>query len=180
MTYLSMFSRIKKEILYSVTITPFGSLAVAHSPSGICSILFPEENPFKNSLLQKFPRAKIYKEPTDSTGCVDQLREYFDGKRIAFDVEVDLDLSVFYTKVLKTVLTIPYGETSSYKEIARKTGNPKCFRAVGNANAQNPIPLIIPCHRVIKYDGSLGGYRGKLERKVFLLKHEKNNHQLLN
>ena len=103
-----------------------------------------------------------------------------DGKRIAFDVEVDLDLSVFYTKVLKTVLTIPYGETSSYKEIARKTGNPKCFRAVGNANAQNPIPLIIPCHRVIKYDGSIGGYRGKLERKVFLLKHEKNNHQLLN
>ena len=180
MTYLSMFSRIKKEILYSVTITPFGSLAVAHSLSGICSILFPEENPFKNSLLQKFPRAKIYKEPTDSTGCVDQLREYFDGKRIAFDVEVDLDLSVFYTKVLKTVLTIPYGETSSYKEIARKTGNPKCFRAVGNANAQNPIPLIIPCHRVIKYDGSIGGYRGKLERKVFLLKHEKNNHQLLN
>ena len=180
MTYLSMFSRIKKEILYSVTITPFGSLAVAHSLSGICSILFPEENPFKNSLLQKFPRAKIYKEHTDSTGCVDQLREYFDGKRIAFDVEVDLDLSVFYTKVLKTVLTIPYGETSSYKEIARKTGNPKCFRAVGNANAHNPIPVIIPCHRVIKYDGSLGGYRGKLERKVFLLEHEKNNHQLLN
>ena len=138
------------------------------------------EASFNNSLFQEFPRAKIYKESIDSTGCADQLREYFDGKRIAFDVDVDLNLPAFYTKALKAILTIPYGETSSYKEIARKTGNPKCFRAVGNANAQNPIPLIIPCHRVIKYDGSLGGYRGKLERKVFLLEHEKNNHQLLN
>ena len=180
MTYLGIFPRIKKEIIYSVTKTPFGSMAVAHSLSGVCSILFPEESPFNNSLFQEFPRAKIYKESTDSTGCADQLREYFDGKRIAFDVNVDLNLPAFYTKALEAVLTIPYGETSSYKEIARKTGNPKGVRAVGNANAHNPIPLIIPCHRVIKHDGSLGGYGGRIERKLFLLEHEKNNRQLLN
>ena len=180
MIHLSMFSRIKKEIVYSVIKTPFGSMAIGHTFSGVCSILFPEENPFKKSFLQKFPHVQIYKESTDSTGCADQLREYFDGKRIAFDVDLDLDLPAFYTKALKAVLTIPYGETSSYKEIARKTGNPKGVRAVGNANARNPIPLIIPCHRVIKHDGRLGGYGGKLERKVFLLEHEKRNRQLLN
>ena len=116
----------------------------------------------------------------DSTGCADQLREYFDGKRIAFDVDVDLDLPAFYAKALKAVLTIPYGETSSYKEIARKTGNPTGVRAACNAKAHNPIPLIKPCHRVIKHDGSLGGYGGRIERKLFLLEHEINNRQLLN
>ena len=172
MTYLGMFLRIKKEIVYSVTKTPFGSMAIGHTFSGICSILFPEENPFKISFLQKFPHVQIYKESMDSTGCADQLREYFDGKRIAFDVDVDLDLPAFYTKALKAVLTIPYGETSSYKEIARKTGNPKGARSVGNANAQNPIPIIIPCHRVIAHDGSLGGYGGNLDKKYFLLRLE--------
>ena len=94
MIYLGMFTRIKKEIIYSVTKTPFGLMAVAHSLSGVCSILFPEENPFKNFLFQKFPRAKIYKESTDSTGCADQLRVYFDGKRIDFDVNLDLNFAV--------------------------------------------------------------------------------------
>ena len=77
-------------------------------------------------------------------------------------------------------MTIPYGETASYKEIAIKSGNPTGARAVGNANAQNPIPIIIPCHRVIKHNGSIGGYGGKIERKIFLLEHEKQNQHLLN
>ena len=173
MYHLGMSSRIKNEILYSVEKTPFGSMAVAHTFSGVCSILFPEESPFKSSLLQKFPHAKIYNESTDSTGCAEQIKEYFDGKRTVFDVKLDLDLPTFYTKTLKAVLTIPYGKTLSYKEIAQKTGTPKGARAVGNANAHNPIPLIIPCHRVIKHDGSLGGYGGRIDRKAFLLEHEK-------
>ncbi len=180
MTHSAMYSRIKNDIVYSVTETPFGSMGIAHSSEGICSILFPEENPCRISLLQKYPFANIYKETIDSSGCADQIREYFNGIRVSFDLDLDLNLPAFYTKVLKAVLTIPYGETLSYKDIAVKTGNSAGVRAVGNANASNPIPLIIPCHRVIKHDGSLGGYGGKLERKVFLLEHEKRNRHHLN
>jgi O-6-methylguanine DNA methyltransferase len=175
-----MFTRIKKEIGYSATKTPFGLMGIAHTSEGVCSILFPEEKPFKKSLSQKFPHSQIYKESTDTSGCADQLREYFYGKRITFELDLDLDLPLFHLKALNAVRTIPYGITLSYKDIAFKTGNPAAVRAVGNANARNPVPLVIPCHRVIKHDGSLGGYGGKLERKIFLLEHEKRNHQILN
>ncbi len=86
---------------------------------------------------------------------------------------LDLTMPPFYYEVLTEVHKIPYGETASYKNIAERVRNPGAVRAVGSANAQNPIPIIIPCHRVIAHDGSLGGYGGNLDKKYFLLRLEK-------
>jgi methylated-DNA-[protein]-cysteine S-methyltransferase len=98
-----------------------------------------------------------------------QLEEYFAGERTAFDVELDMSGPDFERLVWRALLDIPYGETSSYGELARHIGHPDAARAVGVANARNPIAVIVPCHRVIGADGSLTGYGGGLERKRLLL-----------
>jgi methylated-DNA-[protein]-cysteine S-methyltransferase len=98
-----------------------------------------------------------------------QLREYFAGTRTEFDLDLDMRGTDFQRKVWDALLTIPYGETRSYGEIARQIGRPDRARAVGAANGQNPVSIIVPCHRVIGSDGSLVGYGGGLERKRILL-----------
>jgi methylated-DNA-[protein]-cysteine S-methyltransferase len=98
-----------------------------------------------------------------------QLREYFAGTRTEFDLDLDMRGTDFQRKVWDALLTIPYGETRSYGEIARQIGRPDRARAVGAANGQNPVAVIVPCHRVIGSDGSLVGYGGGLERKRLLL-----------
>jgi methylated-DNA-[protein]-cysteine S-methyltransferase len=98
-----------------------------------------------------------------------QLMEYFDGRRSAFDVPLAMRGSDFERRVWNALLEIPYGESTSYGEIARRVGEPGAARAVGVANARNPIAVIVPCHRVIGADGSLTGYGGGLARKRFLL-----------
>lgn len=105
---------------------------------------------------------------------VQQLIEYLDGKRIKFDVQYKLNTSNFVTRVLKETEKIPFGKVSTYKEIAKKVGSPKAWRAVGNALASNPIPIIIPCHRVIKSNRKLGGFGGSPELKKRLLEHEES------
>ena len=104
--------------------------------------------------------------------AANQIHEYFDLSRKKFSLDIDIQLSSYYSKVLKKVESIPYGKTSSYKSIAIKTGNANASRAVGNANANNPLPIIIPCHRVIANDGNIGGYGGGLKTKRFLLELE--------
>ena len=99
----------------------------------------------------------------------EQLEQYFDGTRREFDVELDLIGNQFELRVWNALLEIPYGETASYGQIATALGEPAAARAVGLANARNPVALIVPCHRVIGADGSLTGYGGGLERKQFLL-----------
>lgn len=107
--------------------------------------------------------------------CCCELNEYFEGKRKSFDVPLELHGSPFSVKVWQALSSIPYGETASYKEIAVKAGSPKAFRAVGNANHKNPIPIIIPCHRVVSADGSIGGYAYPSAIKEKLLALEKRN-----
>jgi len=104
-----------------------------------------------------------------------QLNEYFEGKRKTFDVELAPRATPFQAKVLDQLLKIPYGETCSYIDIARALDNPKASRAVGTANGNNPIPIIIPCHRVIGANGSLTGFGGGLPSKRFLLDLETSN-----
>ena len=104
---------------------------------------------------------------------IDQLNQYFFGKLKKFDIEYELEISSFYKKVLNDVSKIPYGETVSYKHIAYKINNSIAYRAVANANASNPIPIIIPCHRVILSNGSSGGYGGGAKLKKELIKFEK-------
>ncbi len=99
----------------------------------------------------------------------EQLAEYFAGSRRAFDLELALDGNAFERRVWDALVEIPYGETASYGEIARRIGEPGAARAVGLANGRNPIAVIVPCHRVIGADGSLTGYGGGLKRKRFLL-----------
>ena len=109
---------------------------------------------------------------------IDQLNQFFLGELIKFDIEYELSISSFYEEVLKEVCTIPYGKTTSYKYIAKKVDKPKAYRAVANANAANPIPIIIPCHRVILNNGSSGDYGGGKTLKQDLIKFEKNMFKL--
>ena len=103
-----------------------------------------------------------------------QLDEYFAGTRTEFDLPMRLEGTDFQRRVWAQLCAIPYGETISYGELARRIGNPNAFRAVGLANGRNPVAVIVPCHRVIASDGSLGGYGGGLDRKVHLLELERS------
>lgn len=104
--------------------------------------------------------------------CVRQLTAYFDGSLTVFDLPLHLVGTPFRQKVWKALRTIPYGETRSYGELAAMVGNEKASRAVGGANHHNPVPIVVPCHRVIGADGSLTGYGGGLDMKRWLLEHE--------
>ncbi|HEV3094547.1 MAG TPA: methylated-DNA--[protein]-cysteine S-methyltransferase [Solirubrobacteraceae bacterium] len=103
---------------------------------------------------------------------VEQLQAYFAGELTAFELQLDLRGTPFQQRVWAELQEIPYGETISYGELARRVGNPKASRAVGLANGRNPVAIVVPCHRVIGADGSLTGYGGGLDRKVWLLEHE--------
>ena len=104
-----------------------------------------------------------------------QLLEYFQGKRRVFDLPLAPQGTPFQRRVWSALAEIPYGATISYKELARRVDRPKGFQAVGQANGRNPLPIFLPCHRVVGADGSLTGYAGGLELKQFLLELERNN-----
>jgi len=104
---------------------------------------------------------------------IQQLEEYFAGQRSAFELPLRPAGTPFQQTVWRALQTIPYGSTISYRELARRVGKPRAYRAVGNANGKNPIPIIIPCHRVIQSSGALGGYSSGLHIKQFLLELEK-------
>lgn len=104
--------------------------------------------------------------------AVDQLVEYFQGNRKTFDIPLALRGTEFQLAVWNELLRVPYGDTITYAELARRIGRPAAIRAVGAANGANPIPVIVPCHRVIGSNGTLTGYGGGIERKQWLLAHE--------
>ena len=108
-----------------------------------------------------------------------QLGEYFSGKRRIFELELEPEGTPFQVTVLDALMQIPYGETRSYRDIAISIGRPKAVRAVGAANGRNPLPIVIPCHRVIGTNGSLTGFGGGLEAKSFLLELEAKTNLLL-
>jgi methylated-DNA-[protein]-cysteine S-methyltransferase len=105
--------------------------------------------------------------------CLKELAEYFAGKRKQFTLDLVMAGTDFQLKVWGALLAIPYGKTASYLDIANRVGNKNAMRAVGGANHRNPIAIIVPCHRVIAHDGSLGGFGGGLSNKEWLLNHEK-------
>jgi methylated-DNA-[protein]-cysteine S-methyltransferase len=122
------------------------------------------------------PGWRSAREPFAS--AVEQLEQYFAGERAEFDLELDMRGTDFQRNVWDALLTIPYGETRSYGQIAKQIDRPDRARAVGAANGSNPISIIVPCHRVIGSDGSLTGYGGGLDRKRWLLEHEAGVGQL--
>jgi methylated-DNA-[protein]-cysteine S-methyltransferase len=112
--------------------------------------------------------------PACMTECLKQLEDYFKGRRLKFNVPLQLEGTAFQIAVWRQLEKIPFGQTASYGDVARAIDRPKAYRAVGNANNKNPIPLIIPCHRVIGSNGQLVGFGGGIWRKQWLLDHEKS------
>ncbi len=151
---------------YKTIPSPVGPLCLVASEKGLAAIEFgpmpgktdvpPEPNETNPHLLR----------------AEKQLGEYFAGKRREFDLKLDLRGTIFQLKAWKELRKIPYGETISYGEQARRVGDPKKARAMGMANGRNPIPIIVPCHRVIGESGALTGFSGGLHNKTFLLTHE--------
>ena len=124
--------------------------------------------------FNKDPLVTDHDLPASITKCLRQLEEYFKGQRQKFDVSLVLEGTDFQKAVWRQLQKIPFGETASYGDVARAIDRPKAYRAVGNANNKNPVPLIIPCHRVIGSDGKLVGFGGGIWRKQWLLDHEKS------
>ena len=152
--------------------TAIGKISIAASTTGIAVIEFGEVD---FSAIAK--KMKLTLEHTSTPlldNCVKQLKEYFDGSRQNFSLPLHLAGTEFQLKVWKALQEIPYGTTISYKEEAIKVGDEKATRAVAQANGANPIPIIIPCHRVINSDGTLGGFSSGIDKKLFLLNLEKN------
>ncbi len=140
--------------------TPVGFLEVTGTENGIRSLYFLD---FK---------VRIARVPSHLHDCINQLEEYFAGTRKCFSLTLDLEGSPFQLRVWQQTLKIPYGTTVSYQELAKELENPNAFRAVGGANASNPVSIIVPCHRVLGGNGKLVGYAGGLPRKKWLLEHE--------
>jgi methylated-DNA-[protein]-cysteine S-methyltransferase len=152
--------------------TPIGVLRVAASEDSVLAVELPRRR--SEPALERWLRSHVphSAETEVLRAALVQLREYFAGKRRQFDVPVDPAGTDFQRRVWNAIAAIPYGETTSYGKIAVALGSPARARAVGAAVSANPIPIVIPCHRVIGADDSLTGYRGGLRMKVWLLHHE--------
>ncbi len=161
-------------IYYSSFNSPFlKKVFVASTGKGVCAIDFSTtEKAFLKELRGTFT-AKIVKDDRKNRDATNQLKKYLEGKLRHFDCKLDLEGTPFQKKVWSALTKIPYGQTRSYRDVAKSVGNPKAFRAVGNANGQNPIPLIVPCHRVIESNGGLGGFGHGIKVKKRLLDFEK-------
>ena len=150
---------------YKYMDSPVGRLTLIGSDKGLAAILWENDNPNR-------VHAKADVENNNHSILLEterQLREYFEGKRSSFSLELDPIGTKFQKEVWDALLTIPYGETRSYTQIANQLGNPKAVRAVGAANGRNPISIVVPCHRVIGASGGLTGFAGGLEAKASLL-----------
>jgi methylated-DNA-[protein]-cysteine S-methyltransferase len=154
--------------VYKLIDTPFGQLKLVASEKGLAAVLWEKDDPRRVRLGPLKPGSNN-KFIVQAEG---QLKAYFSGKLKKFTVPLDFKGSDFQESVWKALLTIPFGETRSYGEIARQIGRPDASRAVGAANGRNPISIITPCHRVLGANGKLTGFAGGLEAKDRLLKHE--------
>jgi methylated-DNA-[protein]-cysteine S-methyltransferase len=159
------------DVTYAPVDSPFGPLLVAATGRGLLRLAFPEEQP--DAVLERIaqrvsPRILEARAPLDAVRR--ELDEYFAARRTGFALPIDRTLmGEFQRRILGATEAIPYGSTLTYAEVAARSGSPRGFRAAGNALGANPIPIVVPCHRVLRTGGGLGGYGGGLERKRFLL-----------
>ena len=163
-----------QKIYYSFCDSSFlRKVFVASIEKGVCMVDFlTSEEAFLKRLKKRF-QGKIIRDDRKNRAVLTQLKKYLKGELRHFDCRLDIEGTPFEKKVWSELIKIPYGQTRSYKEIAEAIGHPKAFRAVGNANGCNFLPLIIPCHRVIESSGGLGGFGHGIEVKKQLLKLEK-------
>jgi methylated-DNA-[protein]-cysteine S-methyltransferase len=162
------------DVAYATLDSPFGPLLAASTPRGVVRLAFPEES--EDAVLERLASRvspRILRAPARLDPLARQLDEYFEGRRHAFETDLDWSLiGPFGTKVLRATAAIPYGGVLTYAQVAGEAGSPRGSRATGNALGSNPIPIVIPCHRVLRTGGALGGYGGGLERKRWLLELE--------
>jgi AraC family transcriptional regulator of adaptative response/methylated-DNA-[protein]-cysteine methyltransferase len=162
-------------VVVTRVLTPLGPLVAGATDEGLCLLEFADR-PMLETQIKRLRRHMNCAVTPGSNEHIDrieeELGEYFDGTRTDFDVPLVVPGTDFQRQVWSALRAIPYGETRSYEDIARAIDNPRAVRAVGRANGDNRIPIVIPCHRVVRADGSLGGYGGELWRKRFLLQLE--------
>ncbi|WP_129659358.1 methylated-DNA--[protein]-cysteine S-methyltransferase [Rothia uropygialis] len=163
-----------RDISYRTLDTPLGTLMLASTNTGLIRIAFERED--FDAVLQRLADSispRIIESPRELDTAARELEEYFSGRRTSFGLPLDRRLSRgFRGSVQEYLPNIGFGQTVSYKDLAERVGNPHAVRAVGSACATNPLPVVVPCHRVLRTDGSLGGYVGGLDAKAALLELE--------
>jgi methylated-DNA-[protein]-cysteine S-methyltransferase len=162
------------DVAYRTIDTPVGPLLLAATTRGLVRVAYEREH-FDNVLDALATRVspRILRAPRRLDEAAHQVEEYFAGRRTGFELALDHSLSSGFRQLVQQHLPhIAYGHTQTYKEVAAVVGNPKAVRAVGSACATNPLPVVVPCHRVLRTDGTLGGYIGGLEAKSALLRLE--------
>ncbi len=162
------------QIRYTITDSLLGRLLIAATEKGICAVsLGDSDSSLTNSLTKEYPNAEIAQDKSELGKWVREFLRHLDGKQPQLNLPVDVQATAFQRRVWEELRRIPYGATKSYGEIARMIGKPTATRAVARACATNPVALVVPCHRVVREDGNLGGYRWGLTRKRALLEKEK-------
>ena len=153
------------DVAYATADSPLGPLTVAATERGLVRLAYPG---LERLAARLSPR--ILEAPARLDEVRRELDEYFEGRRERFDVPLDWALTRgFPRKVLQATAKIGFGQVSTYKEVAERAGSPRAVRAAGNALGSNPIPVVVPCHRVLRTGGKLGGYTGGLDKKEYLL-----------
>jgi methylated-DNA-[protein]-cysteine S-methyltransferase len=162
------------DVAYTTADSPFGSLLLATTPRGLVRVGLPNQDADQLLVdLAERVSPRVLEAPARLDEARRELDLYFDGKLEYFDLPLDWQLSKdFRRRVLRAIYRIPYGQTRSYTEMATSAGNERAVRAAGTACGSNPIPLVVPCHRVLRTGGALGGYGGGLPMKEALLKLE--------
>jgi len=164
------------QIHYTIVASPLGRLLVGATSQGISALYLGEADAALESALRKeYPRAEIRRDTSGSKnlgGWVDQILAHLRGKEPQLDLPTDVQATALQRRVWEELRRIPYGATRTYTEVARSIGRPAAIRAVARACATNPVSVVVPCHRVVRQDGNLAGYRWGLERKQALLEHE--------
>ena len=161
------------DVAYDVVESPLGELFVGVSDRGLCVISYEVDPDLQAERLARGFGSRVLRSPQPVAGVARQLDEYFEGERKRFELEVDLRLARdFGRTVLEELGRVPFGEVTTYGALAARAGKPKAARAVGTIMNRNPVPIVLPCHRVVGADGSLVGYAGGLERKQALLRLE--------
>ena len=161
------------DVAYAELDSPLGTLVAAATPQGLVRLAYEEFNGGLDAVLERLAARvspRILEAPSRLDGVRRQLDDYFEGRREAFDVPLDWALATGFTRrVLQATAAIPFGTVSTYRDVAVEAGSPKATRAAGNALSANPIPIVVPCHRVLRTGGGLGGYTGGLDKKEHLL-----------
>ncbi len=156
------------DVRYDIAESPVGELFIASTTRGLCRISYTVDG--ADEEIARIFGVRVLRSPLDEVRR--ELDEYFEGRRHDFDLPIDLRVAPFHEAVLHELSRVPYGRTATYGALAAKVGKPKAARAVGTVMNRNPIPIVLPCHRVIGASGSLTGYGGGLDRKELLLRLE--------